>query len=185
MTSDDSNNIRKNTKSSLKVKEYSSNKINRIYDPQAIEAIRLYLSILSQQVPDSENLFPRPLTNKNGKMVFSQSQVRGEHWLGDFMKYISKKLQLSKSYTNHCIRCTAITICQENGLSNQEIALITGHKDAASVDRYDRPSDSRKHRLTSALSLPGYSADQQEQTIEQKRNVTISKPGEMNEIVNA
>ena len=71
------------------------------------------------------------------------------------------------------------------GLSNQEIAQITGHKDAASVDRYDRPSDSRKHRLTSALSLPSCSADQKEQTIEQKRNVTISKPGEMNEIVNA
>lgn len=152
VSSKDSDNIRKNTRPSLKLKEYSSIRIGRIYDTRAIEAIEIYLKLLSQGTPDSDNLFPRPLSNKNNKLIFSRSQVRGEHWLGDFMKTLSKKLKLSKMYTNHCIRCTTITIGKEKGLTNQEIALLTGHKDAASIDGYDRPSDSRKRRIASVLS---------------------------------
>ena len=183
VTSEDSDNIRKKTKPSLKVKEYSNNRINRIYDVRAIEAIKIYLDVLNQEVPDSDNLFPRPLNNKNQNLVFSPKQVRGEHWLGDFLKYLSKKLGLSKTYTNHCIRCTAVTTGKENGFSNQEVALITGHKDDRSIDRYDRPSDSRKHRLVSALSLPNNSIEQKEQRIEDPINSTTTN-NEINNIMN-
>ena len=58
--------------------------------------------------------------------------------LGEFMKALSKKLELSKIYTNHCIRQTVVTVLRENSVSTSDIMLITGHKNPQSVERYDR-----------------------------------------------
>ena len=48
-------------------------------------------------------------------------------------------------------------------LSNEDIVFITGHKDAVSIDCYDRPSDSRKHRLVKTLALSNSSIEHREQ----------------------
>ena len=153
ITATNSDNIRKNVKPSLKMKDYSNNRINRIYDERAIETIQIYLERLNHDVPNSDELFPRPIISKNRKCFYSDKQVRGEHWLGDFMKTVSKKLELSQSYTNHCVRCTTITAAKEKGLSNSDISMITGHKNTNTVNRYDRPSDSRKYRIANTISL--------------------------------
>ena len=94
--------------------------------------------------------------------------------MGDFLKNISKKLELSNLYTNLCIRCTTITTGKEKGLSNEDIALITGHKDVASIDRYDRPSDSRKHRLLSTLALTNIPPDHHQQCEQTEQRITES-----------
>ena len=148
------NNLRKNVKASLKSTDYENVRSNRIYDPRAIESLEVYLMKLKDEAPESDNLFHRPVSGKkNGSRFYSDKQVRGENYLGNFMKTLSKTLQLSRLYTNHCVRCTTVTRAKENGLNNSDVCLITGHKDQRSIDRYDRPSDSRKRQLSSALTI--------------------------------
>lgn len=148
------NNVRKNVKASLKENDYKNLKNNRIYDSQAVECLEIYLNRLKHDAPDSDNLFHRPVRGNTSKQCFySSKQVRGVNFLGDFMKKLSKRLKLSKDYTNHCVRCTTVSRAKESGMSNSDVCLITGHKDQRSVDRYDRPSDSRRRAITSVLNL--------------------------------
>lgn len=148
------NNIRKNVKMSLKEQEYKNTRDNRIYNPQAVECLELYLHKLQRDAPESDNLFHRPMITKDDKdCFFSSKQVRGINFLGNFMKNLSEKLNLTKIYTNHCVRCTTISRAKERGMSNSDICRITGHKDQRSVDRYDRPSDARRREMTSVLSI--------------------------------
>ena len=43
----------------------------------------------------------------------------GKTILGDFMKRLSMKLNLSVEYTNHCIRVTVVTVMRENKVTNK------------------------------------------------------------------
>ena len=147
------NNLRKNVKASLQPREYSVKRMNRIYDTRAIECIELYIAKISRDQPSTDNLFPRPINNKKSNQFYSSKQVRGESYLGQFMKKLSETLELTKIYTNHCVRCTTVSIAKDKGLSNSDVCLITGHKDARSIDNYDRPSDERIQMLNSAISL--------------------------------
>ena len=147
------NNLRKNVKASLQPKEYSVKRINRIYDSRAIECIELYIAIISRDQTSTDNLFPRPINNKRSNKFYSSTQVRGESYLGQFMKKLSETLKLTKIYTNHCVRCTTVSKAKDKGLSNSDVCLITGHKDPRSIDNYDRPSDERIQLLNSAISL--------------------------------
>ena len=146
-------NTRKNVKASLKKKEYSSKKMNRIYDQNCVKCLELYLDLIQRDVPNSEVLFPKPLRKLRGSQMFSEKLVRGEHFLGNFMKNLSTNLKLSKSYTNHCVRCTMITNAKESGLTNDEVCLITGHKDQRTIDKYVRPSENHRRKLSSCVSL--------------------------------
>lgn len=62
-------------------------------------------------------------------------------------------MQLTKLYTNHCVGCTTETKTKHDGLKNSDVWITAGHKDAASIDNYDRPSDERFQLLNSAISL--------------------------------
>ena len=76
----------------------------------SVTSFELYIKHLN---PLNEYLFQRPKT----KGIFDYSQdvwcdnmVVGERSLGEKMKKISKDANLSKTYTNHSIRATAVTI---------------------------------------------------------------------------
>lgn len=76
----------------LKIKDYCSDCMNRIYE------IKLYLEKINHDAPDSDNLFPRPIFSTKSPAYYSNKQVRGEHWFGDFTKLLSNRLHLSKVY---------------------------------------------------------------------------------------
>ena len=80
--------------------------MNRIYDQRAVECIEMYINIINRDQANTDDLFPRPSNNKKSTRFFTEKQVRGEHYLGSFMKTLSRKRKLSKVYSNHCIRCT-------------------------------------------------------------------------------
>lgn len=73
--------------------------------------------------------------------------------MGQFLKKLSETLQLTKIYTNQCVGCTTVTKAKHEGLKKSDVWLITCHKDARSINNYDRPSDERIQLLNSAISL--------------------------------
>ena len=75
---------------------------------------------------------------------------------------------LSKVYTNHCVRATAITLWSEAGLSDRHICHISGHRNPNSLQHYNsRPLSSHLRKcsdvLSSALQVSKQSAQESPQ----------------------
>jgi site-specific recombinase XerD len=127
----------KNVKASLNRKHFEDIKRSRMYaiDDKSkcpVECFKRYMDLL----PDStlgNTLFPKCI--KDG---FSSCAVLGKDSLGNFMKELSKKANLNNVYTNHCIRVTVVSVLQERGVSNEHISMVTGHKNASSLQHYTR-----------------------------------------------
>jgi integrase len=147
--------LSKNAKASLKQTEFEDLKKARAYEnidnPSEcpVQAWKLYA-----EKNCTSHLFPKPSVNKTprNKLDFCANKVLGKHSIDNFMPGLSVNLNLSKRYTNHCVRVTMITILKENGFSNEEIATISGHKNAGSVQRYCRKRrDNDYEGITTAL----------------------------------
>jgi len=131
--------LSKNVKASLNAKENNDLRQARMYEGTdkntcPVEALRLYKYHFPKETKLNTPLFLK-VTKANELSIKS---VLGKCTLGDFMKRLSANLRLSKTYTNHCIRVTVVTVMREQSVPNSDIMLITGHKNARSVDRYDR-----------------------------------------------
>ena len=59
--------------------------------------------------------------------------VVGKRSLGEMMKQISKQARLSKDYTNHSIRATAVTILDKSGFEARHIMALSGHRSESSI----------------------------------------------------
>ena len=151
----------KNVKASLNSRENSDHKQARMYetackDTCPVEAYRKYMEYFSN---DSKypSLFPKILKNDS----LSTQVVLGKTSLDNLMKRLSNTLKLSKVYTNHCIRVSVVTIMREQGASTSEIMLVTGHKSASSVNRYERKRRDRDMRsISEKLTNAAYSSNE-------------------------
>lgn len=115
-----------------------------------VEALRTYLKKIP---PLTKSLFPKSKTKFSGEGIwYCDKSVLGKNTLATFMKGISSRAALSKSYTNHCIRATVVCELKEKGVPLEDIQLVTGHKRPDSVARYvKRVSDSKKRKLSDFL----------------------------------
>jgi len=96
----------------------------------------LYLSHLN---PLNEFLFQRPKRKvSTSEDVWDNNMVVRECTLGEKMKNISRKAKLSKCYTNHSIRVTAVTILDKSGFEVRHIMAVSGHKNEASIRSYSK-----------------------------------------------
>ena len=152
--------LSKNAKASLKPSEYEDTKKARIYESIEnskecpVACFELYLSKIRNLT--SPSLFPKPIKRKCSSMMgwYAEKQTVGKNTIDNLMSGLSEKLCLSKRYTNHCLRVTHITVLKENGFSNSEIAVNTGHKNTASIERYHRKRrDLEFQGMSSALHL--------------------------------
>jgi hypothetical protein len=149
--------LSKNVKQSLQAKEYFDQKSIVMYGiPNnpckcPVEAIKLYLTKIGS---DNNNLFPKPVTKVMADGAwYCRSAVLGKNTLADLMKSISKRAQLSRSYTNHCIRATVVCEMKDRDVPPEDIQVVTGHKNRASVERYaKRISEAKRRKLSDALS---------------------------------
>ena len=117
-----------------------------------VTSFELYIKHLN---PLNEYLFQRPKT----KGIFACSQdvwydnmVVGERSLGEKMKKISKDANLSKTYTNHSIRATAVTILDRSGFEARHIMAVSGHKNESSIRSYCKTDMSTKKEISASLS---------------------------------
>ena len=109
--------ISKNAKASLK--EYmrtSTTKIN------ALSKHGIY-TLIKSRILNIYSLHPPIWRAKRQIHVIGLSPRSkiGKNRLNTFMSNLSGKLELSKRYTNHCVRVTLVTILKEHGYSNWDV----------------------------------------------------------------
>jgi len=68
------------------------------------------------------------------------------------MKNISREAKLSKCYTNHSIRATAVTILDKSGFEARHIMVVSGHKNEASIRSYSKTGICAKKETSETLT---------------------------------
>lgn len=68
----------------------------------------------------------------------------GVNAISNFMVHISIAANLSRRYTNHCIRATMGTTLREAGIAPIDITAVTRHRSFASIDHYSQTTDQKQ-----------------------------------------
>ena len=114
-----------------------------------VNSFELYLA---KRNPNSSHFFQLPRSKvKISDETWFTTRPYGEKMLNDMMKGISTDAGLSKTYTNHCVRATTITVLVDSGVFDREIMKITGHKCEASLSSYHSDSSDKQKRKYSAI----------------------------------
>ena len=116
-----------------------------------VQSLKLYISKLNVASPC---FFQRPRTMTTGPWY--DAAPIGKNTIGSMMQCISKDAGLSTTYTNHCIRATAITSLDHAGFEGRHIQQISGHKSLSSLQHYAKMvSDDQLRNMSRTLSLVG------------------------------
>jgi hypothetical protein len=79
------------------------------------------------------------------------------------MSELSRAAALSKYYTNHCIRATAISALERAGYEARHIMTVSGHRNEASIMSYSRDTSTDQKRqmsVTISYIIPGSTANE-------------------------
>ena len=123
-----------------------------------VKAFELYLSKLNPNLP---YLWQRPKPKENFKEtdeVWYRNAPVGKNTLGTLMKRISEDLELSQTYTNHCIRTTAVSLLDECNFEARHIMRVSGHKSESSIRSYSRRlSETKQKQISDSLASACFS----------------------------
>lgn len=99
-----------------------------------------------------DDLWQRPKENVSKKVAcWCDAVPVGKDTLGNIMKSVSEKSDLSMLHTNHCIRATVVTNLDHQGVESHRIMATTGHKNEGSIKSYARRCPPKKHHEVSDL----------------------------------
>ena len=129
---------------------------------------------LSKLHPECEGLFQYPKRNwQQTDKIWYENRPLGVNKLSAMMKEISFAANLSRVYTNHSVRATAITLRANAGLTNREIMATFGHRNESSLQSYhNMPSAHEQRKCNDVLSL----ALGEDQSKEQTPNQLVVTP---------
>ena len=133
-----------------------------------VKTFELYLSKLN---PSLSCLWQRPKVRESfseSDEVWYCNAPLGKNTLATLMSSISKEIQLSYQYTNHCIRETAVSLLDECNFEARHIMRVSGHKSESSIRSYSRRlSEVKQNEISHSLSTACFeSLERQEQTAE-------------------
>jgi hypothetical protein len=77
-------------------------------------------------------------------------QKIGINYYSKFMNEISTFCQLSRKYTNHCVRSTDIT-CLGDKYEDTDVKTMSGHKSLSALGCYKRTSDNKIQKMSNTL----------------------------------
>ena len=135
-------------------KEQQWTNMTRIYDcdlgvHRLIAIIKLYLSKLH---PHCEWLFQQNRMHASeSECPWYKNEPLGVNSLGKMMQTISSAAGLSRSYTNHCVRATTITLLFNAGVTAQHIRARTGHRTTEGLLPYVGQQTARQKRVEAEL----------------------------------
>ena len=99
------------------------------------------------------NCYREALTHPQQTTVWYGTKGLAKRTFTNFMADISKGSGLSKIYTPHCLRATAIQAMNDNGFSSRHIMFMSGHRCEESLKPYTRnPSSKQKKALSTTLA---------------------------------
>ena len=108
-----------------------------------VKSFKKYLERLN---PKCESLFQTAKSCASDSGPWYKNMPCGVNTLGSMMSTLSKKAKLSKTYTNHCLLATCISILDSKGFASREICQVSGHANEGSITSYvGRVSDNKKH----------------------------------------
>ena len=91
--------------------------------------------------PQQEAFFQKPKCRDKfhfSDPVWSESKPLGVNRLAKIVREISLGANLSKTYTNHCVRAMAITLWSDSCIPARHIMSIPGHSNEQSLASYNR-----------------------------------------------
>ena len=112
-----------------------------------VKCFKLYISMLNRE---NEFLWQKALDGRNEK-YYSKSKC-GHNKIAKFMKEISEHSNLSKKYTNHCIRATSITILGSIH-SDIDVTAVSGHKSISGLQPYKRTPVDTKIQMSVTINV--------------------------------
>ena len=116
-----------------------------------LNCLKVYLQKLN---PHCEALFqyPKQAVTQEDQVWYTNKPL-GVNRLAGMMKEISKLASLSRIYTNHSVRATAITLWSDAQVPSRHIMAISGHCSEASLKNYNtRPSSQQLRACSDILS---------------------------------
>lgn len=148
--------ISKNVKASLTTTEWETIKAAKMFQEEDTTRCPVVAFELYKEKIDSDItfLFPQATRSwKPGKKWYTR-QPHGKNSLGNFMKGLSTRANLSKNYKNHSIRATLINQLRDAGYRKEDIVKLTGHKNPESLKSYFRKRcpDSKMREMSETLS---------------------------------
>ena len=116
-----------------------------------LNGLKMYLQKIN---PRCEALFQYPKRAATQEdQVWYDNKPLGVNRLAGMMKELSKLSSLSKIYTNHSVRATAITLWSDAQVPSRHIMAISGHRSEASLRNYNaRPSSEQLRACSDILS---------------------------------
>ena len=115
--------------------------------------VRSYIMYNEHLNPENEFMWQTPLkkVNISTDVVWYGKNHIGKNPLAKFMSEVSKNCDLSKIYTNHCIRVTGASILTRMKFSCSEIMSVTCHKSVQSLAIYQKTRDTTKKEMGSII----------------------------------
>ncbi|XP_052679231.1 uncharacterized protein LOC128160024 [Crassostrea angulata] len=150
-----------------------------------VNSFKKYLSKLHKKL---DALWQRPLEafSEESTTWFCRSPL-GKNTLASLMSEISKKAKLSRIYTNHSIRATAITAMDEAGIEARHIMRASGHKNESSIRSYAcRLNEPKKRQMSDCLSsaLGTVNKNPTESHIDQENSISSLTQEDLDAIFN-
>lgn len=120
-------------------------------DKCPVKLLRKYLSKLN---PKCQFFFQKPKRdyfNINHGVWYDNVPV-GKDILGNMLKKISNAANCSKTYTNHCLRATTISLLNDKGYTSRDIMTVSGHHSETSIKNYCKTSSATKRKMSDEIS---------------------------------
>ena len=143
-----------------------SEKLARMYETpeenDGYKALKFYMAKLN---PKCDAFFQYPRKNSNwnyAEEVWFDARPIGANKLDGMMKNISEEAKLSKMYTNHSVRATAITLWSNAGVQNRHIMAISGHRSEQSLTHYNTQPSASQLRTCSEVLLRSLTSNRSE-----------------------
>ena len=68
------------------------------------------------------------------------------------MKKVSKEADLSKTYSNHSIRATTVTILDKSDFEARHIMSVSAHRSGSSIQSYSKTDEATKKQISETLT---------------------------------
>ncbi|WAQ94259.1 hypothetical protein MAR_006730 [Mya arenaria] len=110
-------------------------------------SFKLYIN---KKNPECSAFFQTPRDSfLSSDVVWFENKYVGKTYLGKMMFEFSESANLSREYTNHCIRATAITALSHAGFEARHIMTISGHRNESSVRSSVKDTTPQQKRVMS------------------------------------